>query len=48
MKEALSSSYTLVPTGVTRRNIPEDAIFHSRRRENLNSYNIQVFSSVQL
>jgi hypothetical protein len=38
MKKALSSSETSVLTGSTPRNVLEDAILHSHRRENLKSY----------
>jgi hypothetical protein len=36
--EALRSSGTYVPTTAIKRNIPEDGILHSHRRENCKSY----------
>jgi hypothetical protein len=38
MMEALRSSESLVLKRATRRNIPEDGIFHSHRREGPKSY----------
>jgi hypothetical protein len=45
MKGAPSSSETKILTWTTWRNIQEDVILHSHRRENLNSYTVRVLRS---
>jgi hypothetical protein len=42
MMEALSSFQTSVLTRTTQRNIPEDSILHSHRREILKSFSLVV------
>jgi hypothetical protein len=45
MMEALSSSGTSVLTRATWRNIPEAAVLHSHRRENLKAYKVHKFDN---
>jgi hypothetical protein len=40
--EATRTSETSVLTRATRRHIPENGAFHTRRHENLNSYNYKL------
>jgi hypothetical protein len=46
MEEILSFE-TSILTIATRRNIPEDGILHSQRRENLKSYSVTLSDSNQ-
>jgi hypothetical protein len=48
LMEWLSYSETSVLTRATRRSIPEDAVLHSHRRENLKSYTGQITTTVAL
>jgi hypothetical protein len=44
MKEAVSSSETSVLKRATQRNVPEDGILHSHRREHLKSYDVSLIA----
>jgi hypothetical protein len=46
MTEALRSSKTSVLTRATRRKMPEDAVLHSHRRENIKSCNTTLINIV--